>query len=67
MLDDSFGYGARPEAQGFPKIAVLITDGRSNLHPVQEQAEWLRQSGVQVRGEGVRRGVWGRGGHPVRE
>ncbi len=41
-------YGARPESEGIPKIAVLITDGRSNLYPVTRFAADLRNAGVQV-------------------
>ena len=42
-------YGARPESLGIPRIAVLITDGRSNLNPIEPHATLLRLSGVQVR------------------
>ena len=44
----SEGFGARPESEGIPKIAVLLTDGRSNLYPVSQYAAELRNAGVQV-------------------
>ena len=47
MLGTPF-YGARLSTEGVPKIAVLITDGQSNLHPIEPQATLLRESGVQV-------------------
>ena len=48
LLNPSEGYGARPDSLGIPKIAVLITDGRSNLFPIEPYASFLRESGVQV-------------------
>ena len=48
ILNPSQGYGARPFSLGIPKVAVLITDGRSNLYPIHEIAPLLRSSGVQV-------------------
>ena len=48
ILNPSRGYGARPFSLGIPKVAVLLTDGRSNLYPIHEIAPLLRNSGVQV-------------------
>lgn len=48
LLDPSQGFGARPASLGIPKIAVLITDGQSNLFPIEPYASTLRERGVQV-------------------
>ena len=48
MLDPELAYGARPFSNGIPKVAVLITDGRSNQLPITERADALRNFGVQV-------------------
>lgn len=48
MQDPSMGFGARPFSEGIPKIAILITDGQSNLFPIEPYATQLRESGVQV-------------------
>lgn len=48
ILDPAFSYGARPASEGIPKIAVLITDGQSNIYPIEPYATQLRESGVQV-------------------
>lgn len=48
MLDPNRGYGARPFSDGIPKVAVLLTDGRSNQLPITERANALRDFGVQV-------------------
>ena len=48
MLDPELAYGARPFLNGIPKVAVLITDGRSNELPITERADALRNFGVQV-------------------
>lgn len=51
MLDPYQSYGARPDSEGIPKIAVLVTDGKSNLIPIERYATDLRNSGVQVKME----------------
>ena len=61
LLDPAQPYGARPESEGIPRIAVLITDGRSNLFPIDAHATALQESGVQV---GV---VWRKEGFPLSE
>ena len=48
MLNPAQGYGSRPYSQGIPKVAVLLTDGRSNIYPIHEIAPVLRNAGVQV-------------------
>ena len=48
LLMPGEGYGARPESEGIPKVAVLLTDGRSNIYPITQQARDLRNAGVQV-------------------
>ena len=53
MLDPTRGYGARSALQGIPKVAVLLTDGRSNLYRIDEVAPLLRNSGVQVYTVGI--------------
>ena len=53
MLNPSNGYGARPLSEGVPRIAVLLTDGRSNRFSIEETANALRASGVQVYSVGI--------------
>ena len=53
LLDPDRNNGARPDSQGVPKIAVLITDGKSNQHPIDLAAPALRDSGVQVYAIGI--------------
>ena len=48
MLDPTLSYGARPFSDGIPKVAVLLTDGRSNQIPITQRANALRSFGVQV-------------------
>ena len=48
MLDPQQDYGARPFSDGIPKVAILITDGRSNELPITDRANALRNFGVQV-------------------
>ena len=48
ILDPEQSYGARPFSDGIPKVAVLITDGRSNQLPITNRANALRDFGVQV-------------------
>ena len=55
MLDPTNGYGARPLSRGIPRVAVLVTDGRSNLVPIAKDAQALRESGVQVFSVGIGR------------
>ena len=48
MLDPFQSYGARPFENGIPKVAVLLTDGRSNQVPITDRANALHNFGVQV-------------------
>lgn len=51
MLDPGREYGARPFSDGVPKVAVLLTDGRSNQISIIDRANNLRKFGVQVSGK----------------
>jgi hypothetical protein len=53
MMDPLQNYGARPFADGIPKVAVLLTDGRSNQLPIINRANALRNFGVQVYTVGI--------------
>ena len=53
ILNPLNGRGARPSSEGIPKIAVLITDGRSNGLPVNRVAMDLQDFGVQVYTVGI--------------
>ena len=48
ILNPNEYRGARPLSDGVPRIAVLITDGQSNLFPIDEVAISLQNFGVQV-------------------
>ena len=48
ILDPEDNYGARPFVDGIPKVAVLLTDGRSNQLPIITSSNNLRNFGVQV-------------------
>jgi len=48
VLMPSMDFGARPESEGIPKVAIILTDGRANLYPVTQQATDLKNAGVQV-------------------
>ncbi len=53
LLDSSLNNGARPESEGVPKLAVLLTDGKSNQYPLDFAAPALRNAGVQVYTVGI--------------
>ena len=53
LLNPSNNFGARPNSQGVPKIAVLITDGRSNRGSLRYAAPALKAAGVQVYAVGI--------------
>lgn len=53
LLDPSFNNGARADSEGIPKIAVLLTDGKSNQYPLDYAAPTLRNAGVQVYTVGI--------------
>ena len=48
LLDPSSNRGARPASEGIPKIAILITDGKSNQHPPTYAVPNIKSLGVQV-------------------
>lgn len=48
VLDPTNSRGARPLSEGIPRIAILITDGRSNFLSINQPAMSLHTSGVQV-------------------
>ena len=48
IMNSINGLGARPNSEGIPKIAVLLTDGKSNQHPLTFAAPALKDAGVQV-------------------
>ena len=45
--------GARPASEGIPKIALLITDGKSNRYPLTYAVPYLKSFGVQVYALGI--------------
>ena len=53
LLDPSLNNGARADSEGVPKIAVLLTDGKSNQYPIDIAAPALRNAGVQVYTVGI--------------
>ena len=53
ILNPTNLLGARPLSEGIPRIAILITDGRSNYYSINEPAMNLRDSGVQVYTVGI--------------
>jgi len=53
VMDPSRNYGARPSSAGIPKVAILLTDGRSNIYSITDPATNLRLSGVQVYTVGI--------------
>ena len=53
LLDPNEGHGARPSQDGIPKIAILITDGKSNQGGVTGPANDLKAAGVQVYTVGI--------------
>ena len=53
LLDPSLNNGARAASEGIPKLAVLLTDGKSNQYPLDFAAPALRNAGVQVYTVGI--------------
>ena len=47
-MDPSSNRGARPATEGIPKITILITDGKSNQHPLMYAVPNIKSLGVQV-------------------
>ena len=48
FLNPSEQRGVRPTSEGVPRIVVLLTDGRSNIYPIDTVATSLHTAGVQV-------------------
>lgn len=46
ILNPANGRGARPLSQGVPRVAVLITDGKSNRLPIDAVSEALRSFAI---------------------
>jgi hypothetical protein len=53
ILNPTQKRGARPIEDGIPRVVVLLTDGRSNLLPIDEAATSLHDFGVQVYTVGI--------------
>ena len=48
LLDPANSYGARATSEGVPKIAILITDGKSNQYALDYAVPNIKSQGVQV-------------------
>ena len=48
LLEPSNNRGARPASEGIPKIAILITDGKSNEYNLTYAVPNIKSLGVQV-------------------
>ena len=48
LFNDPSSSGARPLSAGIPRVAVLITNGRSNVYNITQPAIDLRAAGVTV-------------------
>ena len=53
LFNESIGWGVRPSSEGIPRVAVLITDGKSNLEPLDDEPQLLKDSGVVVYSVGI--------------
>ena len=53
LLNPDSYRGARPNSEGVPKIAILITDGKSNRYPLTYAVPYLHSFGVQVYALGI--------------
>ena len=53
LFNDSSSSGARPLSAGIPRVAVLITDGRSNVYDITQPATDLKMAGVTVYSIGI--------------
>ena len=53
LFNDPSISGARPPSAGIPRVAVLITDGRSNVYDITQPAIDLRAAGVTVYSIGI--------------
>jgi protocadherin Fat 4 len=53
LFNDNNNRGVRPVMDGIPRVAVLITDGKSNLQPLGQEPQKLKDSGVVVYSVGI--------------
>ena len=53
LLDSASRRGARPASEGIPKVAILITDGKSNNYPLRNAVRIIKSLGVQVYALGI--------------
>ena len=53
LLNPANNRGARPASKGIPKVAILITDGKSNRHPLTYAVPYIKSFGVQVYALGI--------------
>lgn len=55
IMNPANNRGARPPSKGIPKVAILITDGKSNTYPLTYAVPYLKSLGVQVYAIGIAR------------
>ena len=48
LLNSASNRGARSASEGIPKVAILITDGKSNNYPLGRAVRNIKRLGVQV-------------------
>ena len=53
LLNPINNRGARSTSEGVPKVAILITDGKSNRHPLTYAVPYIKSLGVQVYALGI--------------
>ena len=53
LLNPDNNRGARPNSEGVPKVAILVTDGKSNRYPLTYAVPHLQGLGVQVYALGI--------------
>ncbi|CAI8034915.1 Protocadherin Fat 4, partial [Geodia barretti] len=53
LLNPDSNRGARPTSRGIPKVALLITDGKSNQYPLTYAVPHIKSLGIQVYALGI--------------
>lgn len=53
LLNPDNNRGARPTSEGIPKVALLITDGKSNRYPLTYAVPHIHSFGIQVYALGI--------------